>query len=70
MNSRFGDLLKHVKLGAFINFTAQKGQWGASGDFQYINLYGEGSGLLDMSLDLKNVIGEVESFMSPTPQRP
>ncbi len=65
MNSRFGDLLKHVKLGAFINFTAQKGQWGTSGDFQYINLYGEGSGLLDMSLDLKNVIGEVDVFYEP-----
>ena len=65
MNSRFGDLLKHVKLGAFINFTAQKGQWGASGDFQYINLYGEGSGLLDVSLDLKNVIGEVDVFYEP-----
>jgi hypothetical protein len=65
LNSRFSDLLKHVKLGAFINFTAQKGQWGASGDFQYINLYGEGSGLLDMSLDLKNVIGEVDVFYQP-----
>ena len=65
MNSRFGDLLKHVKLGAFINFTAQKGQWGASGDFQYINLYGEGTGLLDVSLDLKNVIGEVDVFFQP-----
>ena len=65
MNSNFGDILKHVKLGAFINFTAQKGQWGASGDFQYINLYGEGSGLLDVSLDLKNVIGEVDTFYQP-----
>jgi len=65
MNSRFGDLLKHVKLGAFINFTAQKGQWGASGDFQYINLYGEGSGFLDVSLDLKNIIGEVDVFYQP-----
>ncbi len=65
MNSSFGDLLKNVKLGAFINFTAQKGQWGASGDFQYINLYGEGSGLLDVSLDFKNVIGEVDVFYEP-----
>ena len=65
LNSRFSDLLKHVKLGAFINFTAQKGQWGASGDFQYINLYGEGAGLLDVSLDLKNVIGEVDVFYQP-----
>ena len=58
-------MLNHVKLGAFINFTAQKGQWGASGDIQYINLYGEGSGLLDVSLDLKNVIGEVDVFYEP-----
>jgi hypothetical protein len=65
LNSSFGDLLKHVKLGAFISFTAQKGLWGASGDFQYINLYGEGSGLLDVSLDLKNVIGEVDVFYQP-----
>ena len=65
LNSKFGELLKHVKLGAFINFTAQKGQWGASGDFQYINLYGEGSGLLDVSLDLKNIIGEVDVFYQP-----
>ena len=35
LNSKIGDVLKHVKLGAFINFTAQKGQWGASGDFQH-----------------------------------
>lgn len=65
LNSSFSDLLNHVKLGGFLNFTAEKGQWGTSGDFQYINLYGTGSGAVDVALDLKNVIGEVDVFYRP-----
>jgi hypothetical protein len=65
LNSNFSDLLKNVKLGGFLNFTAEKGQWGASGDFQYINLYGKNSGLLEMALDMKNIIGEVDVFYRP-----
>lgn len=65
VNSSFGDLLKNVELGAFINFSAEKGRWGVSADFQYINLYGESSGALDNSLDLKNTIGEVDLVFRP-----
>jgi hypothetical protein len=65
LNSSFSDLLKNVKLGAFVNFTAEKGQWGASGDFQYINLYGKSSGTLDVALDMKNIIGELDVFYRP-----
>ncbi len=65
LNSKFSDILKNVKLGGFINFTAEKGQWGVGADFQYINLYGKNSGLLEVALDLKNVIGEVDVLYRP-----
>jgi len=65
LNSSFTDLLKYVQLGAFVNFTAEKGQWGASGDFQYIDLYATASDQSVLSMDLKNVIGEVDIFYRP-----
>ncbi len=44
----------------------RSGSGGVNADFQYINLYGESSGILETSLDLKNVIGEVDLLFRPT----
>ena len=66
VNSSFAYLLENVKVGAFISFTATKENWGVYADFQYINLYGESEGGLGYSLDLKNVIGEVDLVYRPT----
>ncbi len=65
VNSNFAYLLENVKMGGFISFTAEKRRWGINADFQYINLYGESSGLRDTSLDLKNVIGEIDLLYRP-----
>ncbi len=65
INSSFSTLLKNVKFGGFISLMAEKGQWGLNGDFQYINLYGESDGLQDTSLDLKNIIGELDLIFRP-----
>jgi len=54
-----------VKLGGFLSFVAEKNRWGVNADFQYINLYGESSLLRDTSMDLKNVIGEVDLLYRP-----
>lgn len=65
VNSSFSTLLQNVKIGGFISFTAEKGQWGLNSDFQYINLYGESEGLENTSLDLKNIIGELDVIFRP-----
>ena len=65
VNSGFTDLVGNLKLGGFISFTAEKGQWGGSVDLQYINLYGESSGQADNSVDLKNMIGEADLIFRP-----
>lgn len=65
LNSKFSDILKNVKLGGFINFTAEKGQWGIGADFQYINLYAKNSGVVEIGYDLKNIIGEVDVYYRP-----
>lgn len=65
INNSFANLLKHVKLGGFISFKAEKNSWGINADFQYINLYGENSLDNDSFVDLKNVIGEVDLLYRP-----
>lgn len=65
INSSFSNILKHVKLGGFISFQAEKNRWGINADFQYINLYGESSLVNDSFVDLKNVIGEVDLMFRP-----
>lgn len=65
LNSGFKDIIQHVKLGGFISFTATKNRWGVNADFQYINLFGESSLSRDTSVDLKNVIGEVDLLFRP-----
>lgn len=63
INSSFGDLLDNVQIGAFAAVTVEKGRWGAYGDFQYISLVGEGTGASGATLELKNVIGEVDATL-------
>lgn len=65
VNSSFSTILDNVKFGGFISLTAEKGQWGLNADFQYINLYGESTGLENTALDLKNVIGEIDVIFRP-----
>ena len=65
VNSSFSALLENVKFGGFISLTAEKGRWGLNADFQYINLYGDSSGQLETSLDLKNIIGELDLIFRP-----
>lgn len=65
VNSSFSTLLSNVKFGGFLSFTAEKGQWGVNADFQYINLYGESTGPAGSSLDLKNIIGELDIIFRP-----
>src|SRR5262245_52454146 len=63
INSSFGDLLDNVQIGAFAAVTVEKGRWGAYGDFQYISLQGEATGASGATLELKNVIGEVDATL-------
>ena len=65
LNSSFRDLLHNVEVGAFINLRAEKKRWGVNADFQYIKLAATGTGLTDTSLDLENVIGEVDLMYRP-----
>jgi hypothetical protein len=65
INSSFAKIVQRVELGGFLSFTAEKNRWGVNADFQYINLYGESSLLRDTSMDLKNVIGEVDLLYRP-----
>ena len=65
INSSFADIVQRVKLGGFLSFVAEKNRWGINADFQYINLHGESSLLSDTSMDLKNVIGEVDLLYRP-----
>lgn len=63
INSSFGDLLDNVKIGAFAAVTVEKARWGMYGDFQYISLVGGGTGPSGATLELQNVIGEVDGFL-------
>ena len=63
INSSFGDLLDNVKVGAFAAVTMEKVRWGVYGDFQYISLVGEGTGASGATLELRNIIGEVDGFL-------
>ena len=63
INSSFGDLLDNVKMGAFAAVTVEKQRWGMYGDFQYISLVGGGTGPSGATLELQNVIGEVDAFL-------
>lgn len=65
LNSQFADLLDNVELGAFLNLRAEKRRWGINADFQYINLAAKGTGPGETSLDLKNVIGEIDLLYRP-----
>ena len=65
INSSFSTLLDNVKIGGFVSITAEKGQWGVNADFQYINLYGESTEFQGTSLDLKNIIGELDLIFRP-----
>ena len=65
INNSFGDLLDNVRIGGFIAFTVEKGQWGLYADFQYINLVGQGESSLDAELELDNLIGEVDVTCRP-----
>ena len=63
INSSFSDLLDNVEIGAFAAVTVEKERWGLYGDFQYISLVGEGTGASGATLELQNVIGEVDAFL-------
>lgn len=63
INSSFGDLLDNVEIGAFAAVTVEKERWGLYGDFQYISLVGEGTGATGATLELQNVIWEVDGFL-------
>jgi hypothetical protein len=65
INSSFANILKRVKLGGFMSFRAEKNRWGVNADFQYINLHGESSVTGDSSMDLKNIIGEIDLLFRP-----
>ena len=63
INSSFGDLLDNVQVGAFAAVTVEKPRWGLYGDFQYISLKGEATGASGATLELQNIIGEVDVFL-------
>jgi hypothetical protein len=65
INSSFSDLLDNVRIGGFVAFTAEKGQWGLYADFQYINLVGKGTSALNAELELENLIAEGDVTYRP-----
>ena len=65
INTSFADLLGNVRMGGFVNGSAEKGQWGLNADFEYIELRGEGWGVTDTVLELRNVIGEADILFRP-----
>ena len=65
INSDFSELLDNLQPSGFISVTAEKGQWGVYGDFQYIQLAGTGTGRAGTTLELKNLIGEVDVTHRP-----
>jgi len=66
INSTVGELLGDVEIGAFVAFTAEKGQWGLYVDLQYISLVGEGTSTVDAKLALENVIAEADLTFRPS----
>ena len=65
INSGFRKLLDNLRVGGFLSFTADKGQWGLYADIEYISLVGAGSGSLDAKLQLDNVIAEADVTYRP-----
>jgi len=65
INSSFGDLIENVRIGGFLAFTAEKGQWGMYADFQYISLTGNSPGLIDAEFGLDNLIAEADVSFRP-----
>ena len=65
INSGFGDLVDHLRIGGFLAFTAEKEKWGFYADFQYISLVGKGTGGLNAELELENLIAEADVSFRP-----
>ena len=66
VNSTFAELVKNVKMGAFVAFSAEKGPWGLYADLQYISLAGEGTSTLGARLTLENIIAEADFTFRPS----
>lgn len=66
INSSFSDILSHLQPSAFASVTAERGRWGGYGDFEFISLKGEGTGVAGSTLKLENVIGEADLTFRPT----
>jgi hypothetical protein len=65
INSGFGDLIDNLRIGGFLAFTAEKGQWGMYADFQYISLKGSSTGPIDAELGLDNLVAEADVSFRP-----
>ena len=65
INSGFGDLVDHLRIGGFLAFTAEKEKWGFYADFQYISLVGKSTGRIDAALELENLIAEADVSFRP-----
>jgi hypothetical protein len=65
INSSFSELLDNVQPSFFTAVSAEKGAWGLYGDFQYIQLVGEGTGQAGTTLELQNIIAELDLTFRP-----
>lgn len=65
INSSFSDIVKNLRVGLFMSFSARKGQWGYLADFEYISLEGSGSGRVPANLTMDTLIGEVDLTFGP-----
>lgn len=65
INSSFEELLDNLRPSAFVAFTAERGPWGGYADLQYISLVGEATNAAGTSLELRNVIAEVDLTYRP-----
>lgn len=66
INSSFGELVENLQFSLFTAVEFEKGRWGGYADFQYISLGAEGSGALGATVELKNIIGEVDMTYRPS----
>ena len=67
INSTFSSLLDNLRLGFFISLSAEKRKWGVYTDFQYSNLFAEGTGRIPSSFELENTLGELDlTFRVPS----
>jgi hypothetical protein len=66
INSSFGEILDNLQFSLFTAVSFEKGRWGGYADFQYISLGAEGSGALGATVELKNIIGEVDGTFRPS----